>query len=114
MPPDERVDELFRALGDPTRRRMLDLLAEHESLTVSELSAHFPTLVRSGISKHLMALRDVQLVYATKVGREQHYRVNPEAMQELLRPWVAKYEKYWAPRLDRLKALAEAKERAGR
>lgn len=111
MPPDDRADELFRALSDPTRRRIMDLLAEHESLTVTELSSHFPGLVRSGISKHLMALREVSLVVATKQGREQHYRVNPAAIQELLRPWIARYEKYWAPRLDQLKALAEAKER---
>lgn len=114
MPPDDRTDELFRALGDPTRRRMMDLLAEHESLTVTALSSHFPDLVRSGISKHLMALREAGLVYATKQGREQHYRVNAAAVQELLRPWVARYEKYWAPRFDRLKELAEAKERERR
>lgn len=102
---------LFRALGDPVRRRIMDLLAEQESLTVSELSSHFPHLVRSNISKHLMALREADLVYATKQGREQHYQVNPKAMEELLRPWIARYEKYWAPRFDRLKALAEAKER---
>lgn len=47
----------------------------------------FPSLVRSGISKHLMALRQANLVYATRQGREQHYRINPRAMRELLRPF---------------------------
>ena len=112
MAAENRTDELFRALGDPTRRRMMDLLAQHESMTVSELSACFPDLVRSGISKHLMALREAGLVYATKSGREQHYRINAEAMAELLGPWVANYEKYWAPKLNALKREAEARERA--
>lgn len=111
MPPDrDRLDELFRILGDPTRRSMLDLLAQHEVLTVSQLAANFPDLVRSGISKHLMALREARLVYATRQGREQYYRINPETVRELLRPWVARYEKYWDERFARLKAAAEALE----
>lgn len=115
MPPDgERTDELFRALSDPTRRAILDLLAQREVMTVNELAAHFPSLVRSGISKHLMALRQAGLVHATRQGREQHYRVNPEAMRRLLHPWVEKYEKYWDERLDSLRQVAESRERRGR
>jgi len=111
MPPEgESSDELFRALGDPTRRAILDLLAQREVMTVTELAAQFPSLVRSGISKHLMALRQAGLVYATRQGREQHYRVNPEAMRKVLRPWVEKYEKYWDERLDRLREVAESRE----
>jgi len=112
VPPEaRRTDELFRALGDPTRRRILDLLAERGSLNVSQLSAHFPTLVRSNVSKHLMALREAGLVRATKHGREQHYRVDEEAMRNVLRPWVEKYARYWEDRLERLRAAAEAVER---
>lgn len=115
MSPDpNRTDELFRVLGDPTRRAILDLLAQREVMTVSELSAQFPTLVRSGISKHLMALREAQLVYATKQGRQQYYRINAETMRELLQPWVSKYEKYWDVRLERLRAAAEALEKKNR
>lgn len=111
MAPDQdRVDELFRILGDPTRRRILDLLAEREPMTVTELSAHFPSLVRSGISKHLMALREGGLVYSTRHGREQHYCIHQETVNLLLRPWVQKYEKYWDERLEKLRQLAEAME----
>ncbi|MGE5589824.1 MAG: ArsR/SmtB family transcription factor [Bacillota bacterium] len=114
MSPDgTRTDDLFHALSDPTRRAILDLLAQREVMTVTELAAQFPSLVRSGISKHLMALRQADLVYATRQGREQHYRVNPRAMRELLRPWVEKYEKYWDDRLGRLRDVAEARESAG-
>lgn len=112
MPPEQTdLDDLFRSLGDPTRRQILDLLAEHGSLTVTEIAAHFPHLVRSGISKHLMGLREQGLVGATRQGREQHYQIDAEAMQRLLQPWVAKYEQFWTVRLDRLKTLAEARER---
>ncbi len=111
MPPENSTDRLFRILGDPTRRRILDLLAEREPLTVGELSAQFPDVGRPNISKHLMALREVELVYATKQGREQHYRINQAAIDQLLRPWVRKYEKYWEQRLDRLREAAEALER---
>lgn len=100
-------DDLFRALADPTRRRILDLLVEHGSLTVGELAAQFPDLVPSGISKHLMALRAAGLVTATRQGRNQRYAIDADAMARALAPWVARYEAYWAGALTRLRAVAE-------
>jgi DNA-binding transcriptional ArsR family regulator len=100
-------DDLFRALADPTRRRMLDLLAEHGAMTVGELAAQFPDLVSSGISKHLMALRAAGLVNAQRHGRQQVYRIDPQAMGAALAPWLARYERYWAGALERLRDLAE-------
>ncbi len=97
---------LFRALADPTRRRILDLLAEHGSLTVSELAAQFPDLVASGISKHLMALRAAGLVTATRQGRNQLYAIDADTMSRALAPWLARYEAYWAGALTRLAAMA--------
>lgn len=98
---------LFRMLADPTRRHILDLLAERGALTVGQLAAEFPALVPSGISKHLMSLRAEGLVFATRRGRQQVYRLKPEAVAAELRPWIAKYEKYWTPALERLRGLAE-------
>ncbi|MDG4793805.1 metalloregulator ArsR/SmtB family transcription factor [Micromonospora sp. WMMD1082] len=100
-------DSLFRALADPTRRRILDLLAEHGRLTVGELAAQFPDLVPSGISKHLMALRATGLVTATRQGRHQLYTIDAEAMSRALAPWLARYETYWTGALARLRAAAE-------
>jgi DNA-binding transcriptional ArsR family regulator len=100
------TDDLFRALADPTRRRILDLLAERGSATVSELAGQFPDLVASGISKHLMALRAAQLVTASKQGRNQIYAVNAEAMERALGPWLARYEAYWTGALTRLRDAA--------
>lgn len=100
--------DFFHALGDNTRRTIMDLLAENGEMTVKQLSEHFPDLVRSGISKHLMQLRKWNLVYSIKRGREQIYRINPEVVNNVLMPWVKKYEKYWDETLIRLKQAAES------
>lgn len=100
-------DELFRLLADPTRRRVLDLLAERGTLSVGQLAAEFPDLVASGISKHLMSLRAAGIVTATRQGRQQLYRIEPHALAQALAPWLAKYEPYWLAALDRLRDLAE-------
>lgn len=100
-------DDLFKALTDPTRRRILDLLQERGALTVGELAAAFPELVTSGISKHLMMLRAVGLVAARRRGRQQVYRMKPQALTDALAPWLARYEPYWSDALDRLRRLAE-------
>ena len=100
-------DSLFRALAAPTRRRILDLLAEHGQLTVGEIAMEFPDLVASGISKHLMELRAAGLVHATRHGRQQIYRIEGRAFAEALAPWLALYEPYWTDALGRLRDLAE-------
>ncbi len=105
MPGDS--DALFRILADPTRRVILDLLAERGPLTVGQLAAEFPDLVTSGISKHLMSLRAAGLVSATRRGRQQIYRLESDAFAAALNPWLAKYERYWSTALERLRALAE-------
>ena len=98
---------MFRVLADPTRRRILDLLAERGALTVGELAREFPELVSSGISKHLMGLRAAGLVTATRQGRQQLYRADADALAEALAPWLAKYEPYWSAALQRLRDVAE-------
>ena len=102
-------DNLFRALADPTRRRILDLLAEHGTLTVGEIVAAFPDLVASGISKHLMFLRAAGLVTAARRGRQRLYRIDAGGLSDVLAPWLAKYEPYWSDALERLRAVAEAR-----
>ncbi|HZT02243.1 MAG TPA: metalloregulator ArsR/SmtB family transcription factor [Steroidobacteraceae bacterium] len=105
MPSDS--DALFRILADPTRRQILDLLAEQGPLTVGELAAEFPRLVTSGISKHLMSLREASLVSATRRGRQQIYQLEPAALAATLKPWLSKYERYWSTALERLRDLAQ-------
>lgn len=107
MPTSSATDDLFRALAAPTRRRILDLLAEHGELSVGELAAEFPDLVTSGISKHLMELRGAGLVHATREGRKRLYRIEGRTFAEALAPWLARYERYWTDALERLRHLAE-------
>jgi DNA-binding transcriptional ArsR family regulator len=99
---------LFRMLADPTRRRILDLLAIRGELTVSEIAAEFPDLVASGISKHLMGLRAAHLVTAERVGRTQRYRLDAATFSATLAPWLARYEPYFVDALTRLRHLAES------
>lgn len=109
---NDRLQELFWALSDSTRRSIMDLLAQHGSLTVSQISDHFPHLVRSGISKHLMELRRLNMVYVEKRGREHYYSINPQAIKEFLYPLLHKYEKYCDDRLHKLKSVAESQMKA--
>ena len=104
---NSQTDAVFRSLADPTRRQILDLLAEEGPLTVSELSDEFPAVVTSNISKHLMTLRATGLVAATRRGREQVYRLEAEVLGAALAPWIAKYERFWSTALLRLRDLAE-------
>jgi DNA-binding transcriptional ArsR family regulator len=104
------ADDPFRASADPTRRRILDLLAERGSMTVGELAAEFPDLVSSGISKHLMALRAAGLVSAAKDGRHQHYRIDAAGFTQAFGSWLVRYEAYRSTSLDRLRALVEHNE----
>ena len=100
-------NDLFRALADPTRRRILDLLAERGTLTVGQLAAEFPELVPSGISKHLMGLRAAGLVNARSQGRQRLYRIDGDALSDALAPWLARYQPYWSEALERLRDVAE-------
>jgi DNA-binding transcriptional ArsR family regulator len=103
----DATDTLFRMLADPTRRRILDLLAERGPLNVTELAEEFPDLVTSGISKHLMGLRGAGLVQANREGRQQIYSLEAKAMKEALTPWLKKYDRFWQRALERLRDLAE-------
>ncbi len=100
-------DALFRILADPTRRLILDLLAERGPLSVGQLVSEFPDLVASGISKHLMSLRAGGLVSAMRRGRQQIYQLEPDVLAAGLTPWIAKYEQYWSAALERLRDLAQ-------
>ena len=94
-------------LADPTRRRILDLLAERGPLNVTALAADFPDLVVSGISKHLMGLRSAGLVQANREGRQKIYSLEAAAMTEALAPWLRKYDRFWQSALERLRDLSE-------
>ena len=89
------------ALADPIRRRVLELVRDGE-VPAGELAAQFP-VSRPAVSRHLRVLREAGLVHERRDGRLRLYRADPAPLAEL-RGWL---DRYWADRLDALKALAE-------
>jgi DNA-binding transcriptional ArsR family regulator len=87
------------ALSDPTRLRIVELLAEDE-LTAGEIASCFPTS-RPGISRHLRVLREHGLVQARGEGRRRIYSLEPRPLAEL-DEWLARYRGFWANRLEAL------------
>jgi DNA-binding transcriptional ArsR family regulator len=96
--------EVFQAIADPTRRRLLAMLSEQE-LPVTAISGHFP-ISRTAVSKHLRILADAGLVTERKVGRETRYRLDPDPLLEVKR-WLSYYERYWDNKLSALQRLVE-------
>lgn len=91
--------DVFAAIADPTRRRILDLLADGER-PVKHLVAAC-AISQPSVSEHLRILRRVGLVAARDVGRMRMYSLVPARMKEIA-DWVATYSRFWEKRLDRL------------
>ena len=100
------TEEVFTALADPTRRRVLDLLAEHGYGTATTLAAVLP-VSRPAVIKHLAVLDRAGLVAAQRHGREVRYVVQSAPLQETA-AWMARLAATWDARLDAIRALAEA------
>jgi DNA-binding transcriptional ArsR family regulator len=103
-------DELWSALGDPTRRRMLDLLLAGGGGTATTLSERLP-VSRQAVAKHLGVLDRVGLVHVTPVGRERRYDVD-EAQFARAVAQLSAVASSWDARLQRIKRIAERIERA--
>jgi DNA-binding transcriptional ArsR family regulator len=88
--------DVFHAIADPTRRRLLDHLARGES-HVNALAAPF-RMSRPAVSQHLRILLDAGLVDARRHGRERHYRLRAARLREVY-DWVRHYEKFWKEKL---------------
>jgi len=98
------TDLLFKALADPSRRKLLDLLRAHDGRTLNELCEHLD-MTRQGVTQHLELLEAANLVATMRRGREKLHFLNPVPLQEIYERWIAKFEK------PRLKALANLKRR---
>jgi DNA-binding transcriptional ArsR family regulator len=83
---------VFAAIGDPTRRKVLDLLSSRQ-LAAGEIASQFH-FSRPAISQHLHVLRRAKLVAVRKKGREQIYRLNPEPLREVY-DWIEHYQEFW-------------------
>ena len=98
------TDLLFKALADPGRRKLLDLLHASDGQTLNELCEHLD-MTRQGVTQHLALLEAANLVASVRRGREKLHFLNPVPLQEIYERWIAKFEK------PRLKALSDLKQK---
>jgi predicted transcriptional regulator len=102
-------DDLWSAIGDPTRRRMLDLLLIEGDGTATTLGRQLP-VTRQAVAKHLGVLDRVGLVRATPAGREKRYRVDDTQLSRAVAQ-LSSVGSAWDARMQRIKSIAEAIER---
>jgi ArsR family transcriptional regulator, cadmium/lead-responsive transcriptional repressor len=103
-------DDLWSAIGDPTRRRMLDLLLVDGVATATTLSEQLP-VTRQAVTKHLGVLDRVGLVHVTPAGREKRYRVDDAQLARAVAQ-LSTVGATWDARLRRIKRIAEAIQRS--
>lgn len=101
---DDELDGVFRALADPTRRFLLDLLFERDGRTLTELESEL-SMTRFGVMKHLKVLEEAGLVVTRKSGREKHHFLNPVPIRLIHDRWIDKYTE------ERVTALLDLKHR---
>jgi DNA-binding transcriptional ArsR family regulator len=103
---DDELSGVFKALADPTRRFLLDLLFQRDGRTLGELEAGLDgSMTRFGVMKHLKVLEDAGLVIAEKQGREKHHFLNPVPIRLVHDRWISKYNE------RQITALADLKHR---
>jgi DNA-binding transcriptional ArsR family regulator len=99
-----RTDLLFKALADPGRRKLLDLLHAHDGRTLNDLCEHLD-MSRQAVSQHLELLQAANLLATVRRGREKLHFLNPVPLQDIYERWIAKFER------PRVKALHQLKRR---
>src|SRR6266542_2748823 len=102
------MDDVFRALADPTRRNLLDELFRQDGQTLSALERRLP-MTRFGVMKHLRLLEEAGLVVSRRRGREKLHFLNPVPIRLVHDRWVSKYAEPWAATLSELKHKFEEK-----
>jgi DNA-binding transcriptional ArsR family regulator len=102
---------VFAAVGDPTRRRLLDLLSRGE-LPVRRIAAPF-AMTRPAISQHLGILLRARLVEVRRDGRERYYRLHASPLRQI-HDWVRHYERFWKGKLTALGGFLDAEEKKDR
>jgi DNA-binding transcriptional ArsR family regulator len=96
------MDEVFKALADPTRRELLDRLRKQDGQSLSALEEGVP-MSRFGVMKHLKVLEEAGLVTTQKRGRQKLHFLNPVPIRLIHDRWVSKYAEPWASALSELK-----------
>ena len=105
-PSGPHADEIFRAIADPTRRAILDLLAERD-LSVGDVAERFD-MTRPAVAKHLKVLSDGGLIAVEVRGRQRINRLNAAPLAEIA-GWLNRFEGFWNDKLNTLKQEVERK-----
>jgi DNA-binding transcriptional ArsR family regulator len=100
--------KVFKALADPSRRRLLDMLHASNGQTLTELCEHLD-MTRQAVTKHLLLLETANLVVVVWRGREKLHYLNPVPISEIFDRWVGKYERRRVQALNDLKRALEEK-----
>src|SRR3954451_16544164 len=102
-------DRVFKALADPTRRFLLDLLFQRDGRTLTELESELE-MTRFGVAKHLKVLEDADLVVTRRSGREKLHFINPVPIRLIHDRWIDKYTEHRVTALAELKSELEGTE----
>lgn len=105
--PDE-LDDVWKALSDPTRRAILDLLRDGPR-TTTEIVDSFTDLTRFGVMKHIEVLRNAGLIHTREEGRQRINSLNAVPIRRIYERWVRRYEELWVNTLLRVKDDSEKK-----
>jgi DNA-binding transcriptional ArsR family regulator len=105
--PEGGMDPVFRALADPSRRRLLDRLREHDGQSLTELCEAIPDMTRFGVMKHLAVLEEAHLVVTERHGRTKHHYLNPIPIRQIHDRWISKYAEPFASALVELAELRD-------
>lgn len=103
------IDKVFKALADPGRRRLLDLLHRENGQTLSSLCEQMD-MTRQGVTQHLQQLEDANLVAVVWQGREKLHYLNPVPLHEIYERWIGKFERGRLGALRDLKRKLEGEE----
>jgi DNA-binding transcriptional ArsR family regulator len=102
------VDDVFRALADPSRRRLLDTLFSDDGQTLGQLTAQFDDdMTRFGVMKHLRVLEVSGLVVTRRDGRQKRHYLNPVPIQQMHDRWIGKFRGRFTSALTDLKTRLE-------
>src|ERR1700694_6226399 len=101
------LDAVWKALSDPTRRAILDLLHKGPQRTTQIVEA-FPQLSRFGVMKHIEVLRDARLITTREEGRQRVNSLNAVPIRQIYERWVSRYQEFWADKLLRLQEDVQA------
>ena len=102
------LDPVWKALSDPTRRAILDLLRDGPR-TTTEIVDAFPHLTRFGIMKHIDVLREADLIETREEGRQRVNSLNVVPIRQIYERWVGKFEELWSSHLLRIKEITESR-----